>query len=455
MKSSTVKDVPEGDDIKLKESYLQKDIEKNKNNDKIYTEKTDNHYESNGNGTKDRIQEYSTDFRTTSSANQKSKTIKHTSEWLVDSDSMDRRTAIPHARHSGFENNNVELYTHRNESNFTQPRVPDKVSRDKDEEVFHRSSHDEDVFGPLMNDEVGTEEELTFKPRMMVYEEPLQVAVVDDDDLLQQEVERSVKVHEMEVTDEITVETKVMEVKTVLMHMSTSGDISVTETTEIKTDTDLKETKKTREREELVMSHKTLDKKQLDVPSAYSPRQNSPSRSSTSTASRPLEAYHPFSPTLSEKSKMSGDSESRIGSAYGAEASDAGPFSLNPHDRKSADSVDIGPYKTSSVGGANYFDTSYLNPHPMTDVYIAMSGYEPESDDVMSLHEGEKLELLENQEEDWWLVRKIFDNRQGFVPALYLQSKQEFDGLIAQEIGKLVDRIPTENSKKIICVCYL
>ena len=65
----------------------------------------------------------------------------------------------------------------------------------------------------------------------------------------------------------------------------------------------------------------------------------------------------------------------------------------------------------------------------------------------MSLHEGEFVDLLEDTAEDWWLVKKSFDGREGYVPAQYLRDKQSDDRMIEEEVARQMDTIDVDSSK--------
>ena len=91
--------------------------------------------------------------------------------------------------------------------------------------------------------------------------------------------------------------------------------------------------------------------------------------------------------------------------------------------------------------------TEPLLDQELGDVYVAMSPYEPESDEVMSLHEGEKVEILDDTAEDWWLVRKYFDQREGWVPGQYLKNKSLYDQQINEELHRIIGEIPLEGEE--------
>jgi len=240
--------------------------------------------------------------------------------------------------------------------------------------------------------------ELAIIPDQLAYEDQLRMLARDADDAVQQEVDTTVKSRELETTDEIVVETKVTEVKTVLMHLGESGNISVMETTEVKTDTDMKETKKILERDEVAVTHR---------------KQQTPDYVPLSPSPSPAGSLRSRTPDRHSPALIHGDSVEKLAES---------------------DLVDI---------------RSGLEPA----VYVAICPYEPETEDVMSLHEGEFLEVLEDTAEDWWLVRKSFDSREGYVPAQYLRDKHADDRMIEDEVAKQMDlKIYVDSSKALFSV---
>jgi len=270
------------------------------------------------------------------------------------------------------------------------------------------------VVGTRFGGEVTEPQEHAITPEQLHYEDQLQ-KLARDVDALQQEVDTTVNSRELETTDEIVVETKVTEVKTVLMHLGESGNISVMETTEVKTDTDMKEIKKILERDEVSVSHRS-DRKQSDN-SSFVPLSPSPSPAG-SLRSRTPDRHSPSA------SLVHSDSVEKLLEADLAVTRDI------VGDIRPGTGVDAG-------------------------LYVAICPYEPETDDVMSLHEGEFLEVLEDTAEDWWLVKKSFDGREGYVPAQYLRDKHADDRMVEEEVAKQMENINVDSSKKIFRYCFL
>jgi len=233
--------------------------------------------------------------------------------------------------------------------------------------------------------ETGDQLELSIRPDRLEFDGELAMMVGGGGGGVEQEVETTVSSRELETTDEIVVETKVTETRTVLMQLAETGSISVLETTELKTDTDMKETRKVREHDEVAVSHRS---------------------------SRPAAAdLIPLSPSPSP----AGSLRSRT------------PDRQSPSADSAADVAGLG------------VDAG---------LYVAVCPYEPETDDVMSLHEGEYVELVDDAAaDDWWLVRKSFDGREGYVPAQYLRDKHADDAMIEDEVARQMDAVDLDSSK--------
>ena len=53
-------------------------------------------------------------------------------------------------------------------------------------------------------------------------------------------------------------------------------------------------------------------------------------------------------------------------------------------------------------------------------IYIALYDYEARSDDDLQFRKGEKMEVLDMSEGDWWHVKSLLTGNLGFVPSNYL-----------------------------------
>ncbi len=295
--------------------------------------------------------------------------------------------------------------------------------------------------------------------------------------------DKTIRTEEMQLLDEVTVETKIMEVKTIKMELSHLGDVSVSETTEIKTDTDMSENRKMKEREETIYLHTKADKKQLKdrggSPLAVTDKSGSDVESKDSKRER--------IPVLPKGTKLSDDwtpvhtqsskkfSDWRDSKVQAAEAQRKSPSVTRESQEAESKELDESESKDIEEEFVKVEDVKkeYAAPgdkepikhteiiHDPDDLdegetyfCVAISTYDPESDEVLSLHEGEKVEVLDDTQDDWWLVRKSFSLHEGWVPGQYLREKAVYDRIVERQLKKAIDQLPSATSK-ILTVCTI
>ena len=256
------------------------------------------------------------------------------------------------------------------------------------------------------------------------------------------ETDKTIKTEEMQLLDEVTVETKIMEVKTIKMELSRMGDVSVQETTEVHTDTDMKESRQSREREETIYLHTRADKTPIkeDEKLAPTPKQQQTARPGSASSAR--------SESESESEMRSIKRERIPVLPKGAKLSDS-PGPIKPD---IVQTVSQSKEKEEEEPKAKH--TPMIRREGSSDeepyICVAISTYDPESDEVLSLHEGEKVEILDDSQDDWWLIRKPQSNREGWVPGQYLRDKTVYDRIIERQLKKAIDQLPSETSKTAI-----
>ena len=81
-------------------------------------------------------------------------------------------------------------------------------------------------------------------------------------------------------------------------------------------------------------------------------------------------------------------------------------------------------------------------------IYVAYQNYEPESDEVLPLHEGEKVEVLDNSQADWWLVHKLTSSDEGWVPGQYLKELMEYEQMVVDQILSYISLLPIDETSK-------
>ena len=310
------------------------------------------------------------------------------------------------------------------------------------------------------------EEELEFsiKPELIPWMTKEEAPDEAGDVGIMYETDKTIKTEEMQILDEVTVETKILEVKTIKMELSRMGDVSVLETTEVRTDTDMKENRQSKEREETIYLHTRADakkppvaeaeKRALTAPSSArlesgtSGRSESESETDTGTIKRRK------IPVLPKGAKLSDSPQPRT-------TASPEPRATTPSDAKSPQPLparsplpttpDI--IQTASVvkqaATPRAVDKDRSPEHSDEEPYlcVAVGSYDPVSDEVLSLHEGEQVEVLDDSQSDWWLVRKLHSDREGWVPGQYLRDKTVYDRIVQRQLQRAIEQLPASTSK--------
>jgi hypothetical protein len=245
----------------------------------------------------------------------------------------------------------------------------------------------------------GSGMELVIKPEALPHEWTL-------NDLLsfQQEVDKTVKIEQEERFEEIVLETRVCETKTITMELTPSGRVTVEEKTQVQTDTDLRETKRSHRTEEALLTRKVTDTKTIDGSPGY--------------------------PRLVDDITISSRSSTENLQTADVLRDEPDNFA-SPRSPRSADE--------------NGSQTIEIEREP--PLFIAVMAYEPDTENAMPLYQGERVIVLDDTHRHWWLVKKVFSGREGFVPADYLRDKYIYTALIDQMLRHNIEQLPSDTSK--------
>ncbi len=84
--------------------------------------------------------------------------------------------------------------------------------------------------------------------------------------------------------------------------------------------------------------------------------------------------------------------------------------------------IPIGGYGPDSVSASNPnmnspIGTSYV---PRGPTFIALFDYDQRTNEDLSFRKGEKLEILNNTDGDWWQAKSMETQREGYIPSNYV-----------------------------------
>ena len=72
-----------------------------------------------------------------------------------------------------------------------------------------------------------------------------------------------------------------------------------------------------------------------------------------------------------------------------------------------------------------------------------MGNYLAESEEVMSLREGDKLTVLDEGTGDWCLARSEMTQEEGWVPRAYLATEEQYDERLEEQLQENISMLPT------------
>jgi len=76
------------------------------------------------------------------------------------------------------------------------------------------------------------------------------------------------------------------------------------------------------------------------------------------------------------------------------------------------------------------------------DIFFALATFVSETGEAMNLVEGERVHVLEWNNDDWWYVRKHLTEEAGWVPAQYLKDEQTYALYVQKKLVEKIEKLP-------------
>lgn len=78
------------------------------------------------------------------------------------------------------------------------------------------------------------------------------------------------------------------------------------------------------------------------------------------------------------------------------------------------------PFGVSSMGGAIIPPPPPIQPPQGALMFVGLYEYEARTSEDLSFHKGEKLQIINNSDGDWWLARSMLTGQEGYIPSNYV-----------------------------------
>ena len=66
------------------------------------------------------------------------------------------------------------------------------------------------------------------------------------------------------------------------------------------------------------------------------------------------------------------------------------------------------------------------NPHTVT-VFVALYDYAARTSEDLNFSKGERLQVIDNSDGDWWFARSLKTGREGYIPCNYVAAERSLD----------------------------
>merc|ERR1712083_1185194 len=76
------------------------------------------------------------------------------------------------------------------------------------------------------------------------------------------------------------------------------------------------------------------------------------------------------------------------------------------------------------------------------DAFYALATFISETGEAMNLVEGERVYVLEWNNQDWWYVRKHLTEETGWVPAQYLKDEETYTMYVQKKLVEKIEKLP-------------
>lgn len=81
------------------------------------------------------------------------------------------------------------------------------------------------------------------------------------------------------------------------------------------------------------------------------------------------------------------------------------------------------------------------------DVFYAVNTYVSESEQSMTVVEGEKMYVIETANQDWWFVKKHLTEEKGWVPNQNLMDENTYMEYVKNTLKEKIAKLPIFESK--------
>ena len=96
------------------------------------------------------------------------------------------------------------------------------------------------------------------------------------------------------------------------------------------------------------------------------------------------------------------------------------PSQPQPHHQPQQQPITIGMSPMSQP-------TSQVSVPPGATVFVALYDYEARISEDLSFKKGERLQIINTADGDWWYARSLQTNKEGYIPSTYVAPEKSYE----------------------------
>lgn len=107
-----------------------------------------------------------------------------------------------------------------------------------------------------------------------------------------------------------------------------------------------------------------------------------------------------------------------------AKPADGGAVGFNEQNSQKIGSPSNGMHFQSSSGIMQPGYPGIMQSGKTALIYVALYDYDARTNEDLSFKKGERLQVLDNTDGDWWLAKSMTTQREGYIPSNYVAQEQ-------------------------------
>lgn len=88
------------------------------------------------------------------------------------------------------------------------------------------------------------------------------------------------------------------------------------------------------------------------------------------------------------------------------------------------------PFQPSNMGGgiqSGGINVGGMSQQPGASIFVGLYDYEARISEDLSFKKGERLQIINTADGDWWYARSLSSNQEGYIPSTYVAPDKSYE----------------------------